>query len=104
MIYIREAHPIDGSWPGTKEVEDPISDEERQQVASDFVKELGLTMPVLLDRIDDKVNRAYAGWPDRLYLVNKAGKIAYAGGPGPSGFKPDELRQAIQQELGQTSR
>ena len=38
---------------------------------------------------------AYAAWPDRLYLIDMEGKVAYAGGIGPSGFKPIELQQAI---------
>ena len=37
--------------------------------------------------------------PDRLYLVGKDGKITYAGGRGPRGFKPDELEDAIREEL-----
>ncbi len=53
----------------------------------------------VVDGVDDVANQAYAGWPDRLYLVGKAGKIAYAGGRGPFGFKPDELEAAITGEL-----
>jgi hypothetical protein len=53
-----------------------------------------------LDRLDDQVNRDYAAWPDRLYLVGRDGRIVYAGGRGPRGFQPDELEQAILQELG----
>jgi type I thyroxine 5'-deiodinase len=49
--------------------------------------------------LDDTVNKAYSGWPDRLYLVGKDGQVAYKGGPGPSGFKPLELELAIQKAL-----
>ena len=38
--------------------------------------------------MDDKVNKAYAAWPDRLYVVGTDGKIAMMGEPGPRGFKP----------------
>lgn len=62
--------------------------------------ELGLDMiPAVLDRIDDKVGAAYSGHPDRLYLVGKDGKIAYAGARGPFGFSPGELEMAIIEEL-----
>jgi len=37
----------------------------------------------------------YAAWPERLYLVGTDGRVAYAGGPGPSGFSPAELQEAI---------
>ena len=50
--------------------------------------------------MDNKVNRAYAAAPDRLYLVGKDGRVAYRGGRGPFGFKPDELEAAIRRELG----
>ena len=49
--------------------------------------------------MDDKVNQAYAAAPDRLYLVGKDGNVAYRSGPGPFGFKPDELDAAIRTEL-----
>ena len=48
-------------------------------------------MPTVLDRHDNAVNAAYAGWPDRLYVVGVDGRIAYKGGPGPGGFRPAEV-------------
>jgi hypothetical protein len=93
---VREAHPLDGKMPGTFGlVEDPINDQERLDVAGTCVEELDLPMPALVDRIDDKVSKAYGGWPDRLYLVGKDGKIAYAGDRGPQGFDPDAWAKAI---------
>jgi hypothetical protein len=104
VVYIREAHAIDSSWPmgggGAPIVEDPVSDEEREQVAAVCMAQMALEpMPALIDGVDDKVNQAYAAWPDRLYLVGRDGRIAYRGGPGPFGFSPDELEDAIQAEL-----
>ncbi len=52
-------------------------------------------MPVLVDEMDDRVNRAYSGFPDRLYLIDTEGKVAYKGGRGPFGYKPRELEQTI---------
>ena len=49
--------------------------------------------------MEDSVNQAYGGWPDRLYLVGVDGKIAYKGGRGPFGFEPDELEEAIEEAL-----
>ena len=106
LVYIREAHAIDSSWPmggrdGSPIVEDPITLAERQQVASVCMTKLALEpMPALVDDMGDSVNKAYAAWPDRLYLVGKDGTIAYRGGPGPFGFNPDELEAAIKMELG----
>ncbi|GAB4149052.1 MAG: hypothetical protein Fur0037_17390 [Planctomycetota bacterium] len=80
-------------------VEDPIDVEERAKVAHQCVDDLDLPIPALIDGLDDSVNRAYGGWPDRLYLVGKDGRIAYAGGRGPFGFRPGELEDAIEEEL-----
>lgn len=101
VVYIREAHAIDSRSPMSFGlIEDPITDIERQSVAKTCMAKLALEpIPAVLDRVDDKVNTAYKGWPDRLYLVGKDGKIAYDGGRGPFGFKPDELEKAIIAEL-----
>lgn len=81
-------------------IEDPITDKERSSVASQCVKELKLDMiPALIDRMDDRVNKAYQGHPDRLFLVGKDGKMSYSGARGPSGFKTEELEAAIKIEL-----
>ena len=40
--------------------------------------------------------------PLRTRVVGKDGKIAYAGGRGPFGFKPDELEASIKAELGKS--
>ena len=49
----------------------------------------------VVDEMDDPVMTAYVAWPERLYFVDIDGKIAYASGPGPWGFKPEELKTAI---------
>ena len=100
IVYIREAHALDSRSPSTFGlVEDPVNLDERKQVASKCVAELNLPMPAVLDRLDDKVNKAYHGWPDRLYLVGADGKIAYAGGRGPFFFNTDTLEDAIRATL-----
>ena len=105
MVYIREAHAVDSSWPmggnGAPIVEDPTSMLERNRVATVCMAKLDLEpIPALVDGLDDMVNKNYAAWPDRLYLVGSNGNIVYRGGPGPRGFKPDELEKAIRKELG----
>lgn len=104
LVYIREAHALDGHLPMTYGmVEDPIDDAERVAVAKRCINELELVIPTVVDRIDDKVNSAYAGWPERLFLVGKDGKLTYSGGPGPFGFEPDELEAAIRTELAKSA-
>ena len=56
---------------------------------------LKLSMPTLLDGEDNQVNHVYGGWPDRLYLIGRDGRVAFQGGRGPDGFEPEELAAAI---------
>ena len=48
-----------------------------------------------VDQMDDAVSKSYAARPTRLYLVGLDGQVVYAGGLGPFGFKPVELKAAI---------
>jgi type I thyroxine 5'-deiodinase len=62
-------------------------------VAEQCAATLKLSLPTLVDRDDNAVNRAYAAWPDRLYVVGTDGRIAYQGAPGPKGFKIHEVEE-----------
>lgn len=108
LVYIHEAHPVDGVLPerhtgtwlmGSPErgllVEDPLTDAERTELARKTEQELGFGFPVLVDHVDDAVNTAYAAWPERLYLVDVDGTVVYRGGKGPMDFRPDELEGVL---------
>ena len=110
MIYIREAHPTDGWWFGqglvgrlvklysphtSLSTADPTTAAQRRSVAKQCEDTLKYGIKTYVDEMDDTVSRAYAAKPTRLYLVGLDGRIAYAGGPGPYGFKPGELKNAM---------
>jgi len=59
------------------------------------VVKLGIEMPALVDEPDNRVERAYTGWPDRLYVVDQIGRIAYKSAAGPFGFKPDDVEAVL---------
>ncbi len=44
---------------------------------------------------DNGVERAYTGWPDRLYVIDRDGRIAYKSAAGPFGFKPAEVEASL---------
>jgi hypothetical protein len=100
MVYVREAHPIDG-WrmESNDRVEvslaQPRTYEERVGVAQTCAARLKLGFPMLVDTIDDTVGARYSGMPSRLYLIDRQGKVAYKSGRGPFGFKPAELEQSL---------
>lgn len=72
-------------------VEQPDTLEERIGIAESFIADAGISIPVLIDGIDNAVARDYKAWPDRLYVVGKDGKVFFKGDPGPWGFKPMEV-------------
>ena len=74
----------------------PKNEEERAAVAGSCVRKLGIRIPALLDEFGNSTESAYTGWPDRLYLVDATGRIAYKSQPGPFGFKSEELKAAIE--------
>ena len=78
---------------------EPKTEEEREAVASTCAANLRLKMPMVVDGVENAVASAYGGWPDRLYLIGKDGRIAFQGGEGPFGFKPEALARAIEGEL-----
>jgi hypothetical protein len=56
-------------------------------------------MPALVDSMTNQVEQVWTGWPDRIYLIGKDGRIRYKSEPGPFGFKPDQLADALHAEL-----
>jgi hypothetical protein len=110
-VYLREAHPIEGWWLGgglfglvmrfrksraATDLHDPKTMEQRRHAAGRCESELQYGIPTLVDDMADSVNRAYAAMPTRLYLIGVDGLVKYAGGLGPWGFKPPELKAAIE--------
>ena len=69
-------------------IEDPKTYAERVKIAEEACTKFDTRIPCLVDGIDNAVNEAYAAWPDRIFVVDKEGKIAVAGGQGPRGFAP----------------
>lgn len=73
----------------------PLSTSERESLAHVCVVKLGIEMPAVVDDFDDATDTAYNGWPDRLYVIDREGRVAYKSKPGPFGFKPNELERAL---------
>jgi type I thyroxine 5'-deiodinase len=99
-VYILEAHPSD-VWQMESNIKEkivfasPKNQEERAFVAGACVRKLGIKFPAVLDEFGNQTERAYTGWPDRIYLIDGLGRVAFKSRPGPFGFKPDELRAAL---------
>jgi len=100
IVYIREAHPTDGRRMRSNDeagiaVKDPKTDAERKEVAKTCVDKLKITIPALIDGIDNAVEKAYAGWPTRMYVIGKDGKILYQGPHGAGGTRPRQAEEVL---------
>ena len=102
VVYVREAHPTDG-WQVGANVQDEVfyrqhqTYEEREEVAQTCSLDLKITVPVLVEEMDNKIDETFGAAPERLYLIGSDGKVAYHGGAGPFFFDLDEWEQAIQE-------
>ena len=100
-IYIREAHPTDHKGPTETNgkagilIKQPLTLDDRCSVAGQCSATLNIQGPLVVDEIDNRVGRAWGGWPDRLYIIDRDGRVAYRGGPGPFAFNPREMEQSL---------
>lgn len=101
IIYIKEAHPED-EWQMDSNVESdvvysqPNTFEARQELAKTFVDRMGVETDTLVDDIRNTALACYAAWPERIYVVDRDGRILYKGGIGPFYFEPEELREFLE--------
>jgi hypothetical protein len=96
-VYVREAHPTD-EWQMKSNVKDdvcyaqPKTLEQRVAIANDFTKRFKFPLPFGIDDMSNAASDAYAAWPERIYIIDESGHIAYRGGMGPFNYKPEEAR------------
>ncbi len=95
-VYIKEAHPLDEWQMESNEKESvcypqPTTSGQRLAIANDFVKRFHWEIPLAVDPIENPANAAYAGWPERLYVLDEKGVIVYKSKPGPFGYHPEEV-------------
>ena len=101
VIYIQEAHATDG-WQVEANIEENIllrqhqSFDEREEAARSCAIGLHISLPTLVEEMDNAIDEAYGAAPERLYLIGKDGRVVYHGGAGPHFFDLDELDEALQ--------
>jgi hypothetical protein len=106
-VYVREAHPTD-EWQMKSNLKDkddvcyaqPKTLEQRLAIANDFTKRFKFPLPFGIDDMSNAANDAYAAWPERLYVIDESGHIAYRGGMGPFNYNPAELREWLAARYG----
>ena len=101
VVYVQEAHPTDG-WQVESNIDENIlfrqhrNYEEREDAAQSCTIGLQISIPTLVEEMDNAIDEAYGAAPERLYLIGKDGRVVYHGGAGPHFFDLDELDEALQ--------
>ena len=72
---------------------------ERCEVAGTCATKLALRIPAVIDDLENTTEGAYTAWPDRLYVIDRDGRVAYKSKPGPFGFKPADMEVALKRIL-----
>jgi len=73
----------------------PKDEMERQEIAGTCVRKLGIRFPAVLDEFGNSTEAEYTAWPDRIYLIDRNGSVAFKSKAGPFGFHPELLAAAL---------
>jgi hypothetical protein len=103
---VREAHPTD-EWQMKSNVKDDVCYAQpknlagRVAIANDFIKRFKYPVPFGIDDMGNAAEGAYSAWPERLYVIDENGHIAYKGGNGPFKYDPKEVRSWLAARYGE---
>ena len=100
MIYQREAHPAEAAQVPENAADglaiiSPKSLDDRCRTCQQAQGTLSLTMPAVVDQLNDQTAYDYMTDPVRLFLVDTSGRIAFQTAQGPWSFRAKDLEQAI---------
>ena len=79
----------------------PKTLEQRLTIANDFTRRFKYTVPFGVDDMSNAAEAAYSAWPERLYVIDETGRIAYRGGMGPFNYDPKEVRAWLSARYGE---
>ena len=112
LIYTREIHPSRNSGkPGKSSTARPsrrrggpaivqhTSLKERMIAAGKCTKGLKLTIPILLDTMDNAYLKAYGGIPAGTSVIDIDGKVAYWNRGAPTGCRPKNAEAVLKKLL-----
>jgi hypothetical protein len=100
IVYIRDTHPALGFRAPTNDrrgippEQEPKSVEDREKWACEDRKKMKCSIPVVMDTFDDKTLKAYDAFPQRVFVLDKDGKVAYVSS-GLSGMEAGAVEKAL---------
>jgi len=78
----------------------PRTIDERLKLARLLPDRLKLRIPVAVDPMDARADKAFAAWPERIYVLAPGGRVVYRAAPGPFGFEPSDAERRLKKLLG----
>jgi len=93
LVYVEEAHP--GNTVEGRQVFAHESDADRLELAQICTTSRHVTMPTVVDKLDNAVEIEYGAFPDRIYVLDSKGVVQYKTKPGPMGWDVTEPRAAL---------
>jgi hypothetical protein len=106
LVYVAEAHPgqilaVPTANGGSELQVIPLLGDERQNL--NHLKQLvtlgKLTVPAGVETPTNSINRDYAAYPNRLYVIGADGRVAFKGAPGPTGLKVPDLEEWLRSNV-----
>lgn len=99
-VYIKEAHTTDGSQSPANVDDgilyaDPTTEDERAEIAGACMLRYNFTFPMVLDNMSNEVESKYVAMPERLYVLDKDGRVTWKCGLGPHYFDVDGFEEAV---------
>jgi hypothetical protein len=73
----------------------PQNYEQRNSLADSCVTKLNIRIPALIDNFANTTELAYTGWPDRIYVIGRDGRVAFKTAAGPFGFETSGMEQTL---------
>ena len=103
-VYIQEAHPTDGSQSPSNVDEEilfaqPTTEDERAEIAAACMLRYNFSFPMVLDAMSNEVESRYMATPERLYVLDKDGRVTWKCGLGPHYFDPDGFEDAVKAQV-----
>ena len=82
LVYIREAHG-DATWQSTVNQREGVAQPDassiaqKREYAAACLRKLKIRYAAVVDGIDGAVEKAYAAWPSRVYLIDREGRVQF---------------------------
>jgi tetratricopeptide (TPR) repeat protein len=82
LVYIREAHG-DATWQSTVNQREGVAQPDaasigqKREYASACLRKLKIPYAAVVDGMDGAVEKTYAAWPSRVYLIDRNGRVKF---------------------------